>query len=345
MFFTQPANSTINTAISPSVVVQAQDAFGNPVSGISITQSVGNNPGGSTLSGGDTVVTNSSGFASFGNLSLDKPGTGYTLVASAGVPGDSLTSAAFAEAGPATQVAFIQGPTSGTVGTVVAPLITVQVEDALGNPVPGFFGISISLGANPAGGMLLGTLGQTTDYLGLATFNDLMITAPGNGYMLVAASGTLTVATSAPFDQTTTQLSFVGEPSSGNVNTAISPPVQVEAVDEAGNLLSGALITISLGTNPRRHAERHAHQTTNAQGIATFSDLQIDQPGIGYTLVATSAALVRPVSPRQPSTRLGCDATAFVEQPASGNGGAVISPRSRCRWKMPAAPGQRRSPS
>jgi hypothetical protein len=328
-FSTEPPNANlINTAISPPVVVQALDANGIPVSGISITLSIGANPGGSTLSGGGPVVTDSSGFATFSNLSLNNPGTGYTLVATAGVPGDSVTSEPFAEAGPATQVAFIQGPTSGTVDTVIAPPITVQVEDAFGNPVPGFFGISISLGTNPGGGVLLGTLGQTTDNFGFATFDDLFITAPGIGYTLVASSGTLTVATSTAFDQTTTQLSFVQQPSNGNSNTAISPSVQVEAVDEFGDPLSGVMITMTLGTNPGGGTlSGTLTQTTNAQGIATFSDLQIDQPGLGYTLVATSAS---PGSTSVTSAAFDqagvATQLAFVQQPTSGDGGAVISP-------------------
>src|SRR5262249_3812614 len=163
--------------------------------------------------------------------------------------------------------------------TVIAARIRVQVEDALGDPVPGIFGISIGLGTNPGSGVLLGGLGQTTDIFGLATFDNLFITATGIGYTLVASSGTLTVATSTAFDQTTTQLSFVQQPSNGNINTAISPAVQVEAVDGNNHPLGGVMITMTLGANPGGGTLTGGGvQTTDAQGIATFSNLLIDKP-------------------------------------------------------------------
>jgi hypothetical protein len=67
-----------------------QDAYGNTVTTDSsnVTLDIGNNPSGGTLSGTKTVAA-SGGVASFGGLSIDKVGTGYTLTAMDG----SLTSA------------------------------------------------------------------------------------------------------------------------------------------------------------------------------------------------------------------------------------------------------------
>src|SRR5256886_3686480 len=78
--------------ISPAVQVTAVDPGGNPVPTFtgSITVALGNNPGGSTLSG-TTPVAAVNGVATFVNLSLNKTGTGYTLTASASgfTPGTS----------------------------------------------------------------------------------------------------------------------------------------------------------------------------------------------------------------------------------------------------------------
>ncbi len=79
----QPGNTTTGQSIYPSVTVQVLDQFGNlTVSTTNVTVAIGNNPGGGTLSGTLTVPA-IAGVAIFSDLSIDNPGTGYTLTASA----------------------------------------------------------------------------------------------------------------------------------------------------------------------------------------------------------------------------------------------------------------------
>jgi hypothetical protein len=83
----------------PPVQVGVYDGASNLLSGgspISISMAIGNNPGGGILGGTSPVLT-SAGIATFSDLSIDQPGDGYTLVASAGV--GSATSDAFNIAG------------------------------------------------------------------------------------------------------------------------------------------------------------------------------------------------------------------------------------------------------
>src|SRR5207248_398611 len=95
VFSVQPSNTAAGAAITPAVQVTAQDAQGNTATGFAgtVTVALGTNPGGGTLSG-TTAVAAVNGVATFGNLSVNKAGTGYTLAASGtGVTG--ATSAAF----------------------------------------------------------------------------------------------------------------------------------------------------------------------------------------------------------------------------------------------------------
>ena len=71
--------------ISPAVTVRLLDHYNNLATGYSgsVTLVLGNNPGPGTL-GGTTAQPVSGGVASFGNLSINKAGNGYTLVASSG---------------------------------------------------------------------------------------------------------------------------------------------------------------------------------------------------------------------------------------------------------------------
>jgi hypothetical protein len=93
-FLQQPTSSAAGATIAPAVTVQLLDAFNN-VSNVAstVTLAIGTNPSGGVLSGTTTAAA-VAGTATFATLSIDKPGPGYTLVASsAGLP--SLTSAPF----------------------------------------------------------------------------------------------------------------------------------------------------------------------------------------------------------------------------------------------------------
>jgi len=83
-FFQQPSNTSASSSISPAVTVQIQDAGGTLVSTSSdtVTLAIGTNPGGGTLSGSLSVAA-VAGVATFGNLSINAAGVGYTLTANA----------------------------------------------------------------------------------------------------------------------------------------------------------------------------------------------------------------------------------------------------------------------
>ena len=136
-FTTQPAtNSNIAAGTTMPLVAHVVDGGGNPVPGQSITLSILNNPGSSTLSvTTNPVATNASGDATFANVSLNKVGTGYTLKAT-----DTTTPAATPAAsnafnivaGAATKLVFTTQPTNVNAGHALNT-IAVQEEDAFGN--------------------------------------------------------------------------------------------------------------------------------------------------------------------------------------------------------------------
>jgi hypothetical protein len=85
VFTVQPTTTVAGGTITPAVEVTARDAFGNVATGFAgpVTLAIGSNPGGATL-GGTTTVTAAAGVASFGTLSINNTGVGYTLVAGSG---------------------------------------------------------------------------------------------------------------------------------------------------------------------------------------------------------------------------------------------------------------------
>ena len=76
---TQPPGS-VDAGSAFGLVVVAEDGFGNvdPTFNGSETLALANNPGGATLGGARTVAA-SGGIATFGGLTVDHAGSGYTL--------------------------------------------------------------------------------------------------------------------------------------------------------------------------------------------------------------------------------------------------------------------------
>ncbi len=170
LVFTQaPSPTAASAPISPAVQVSVEDAFGNIVSasGAGIDLALGASPGGATLSG-QTHGTTQSGVASFPDLTLDKPWTGYTLVASsANLP--AATSVPFLIApgvGAAARIVITSGnQQAAPAGTALPIAYGVRVTDAYGNRV---IGAAVTWTITTGGGSV--SVGQgVTDTSGTAT--------------------------------------------------------------------------------------------------------------------------------------------------------------------------------
>jgi len=112
-FSVQPTDAVAGEAISPAVQVEIRDANGALVGNArdAVALALEANPGAGALSGTKTVNA-VGGIASFSGLSIDKAGTGYTLVASAGAIGGA-TSSSFTVSPAETKLAFAVQPSRG----------------------------------------------------------------------------------------------------------------------------------------------------------------------------------------------------------------------------------------
>lgn len=93
-FVVEPSTATAGNIITPPIQVVVRDSLGNPDAGFTaaITITIAVNPVGGNLSG-TTSVAPVNGVAQFGDLTIDRPGTGYVLRASAsGATGASSNS-------------------------------------------------------------------------------------------------------------------------------------------------------------------------------------------------------------------------------------------------------------
>ncbi len=334
VFTGQPSTTVAGGAISPAVVVTVRDAGGNTVTSFngSISLALGaGSPAGAILSG-TTTVSASSGVATFANLSLDKAGTGYSLVAS-GASLAPVTSSTFAvSVGAASQLVFAQPPTNSAAGAAISPAIRVEVRDASGNLLTSSSAnVTLALGNNPGGSTLSGT--QTRAAVsGVATFNDLSLDRVGSGYTLLATSGALPSAESASFSVaagTASQLVFLQQPSNTVAGAAITPAVSVAVRDASGNTVTSfsGTLTVSLGAgSPAGSVLAGTTSVTLASGVGTFSDLSIAQAGTGYSLQATVSGLSPVLSTPFAIQVGGASKLVLTQQPTNAVSGSSLSP-------------------
>jgi len=155
--------------------------------------------------------------------------------------------------------------------------------------------VTVAIAVNAGGGTLAGTKTVAAS-AGVATFSTLSIDKAGTGYRLAATASGLAPDTSSAFSitaGTATRLAFTVQPASTIAGVAISPAVRVAAQDNFGNTVPtfGGTITMAIATNPSGGVLSGTTAVAAVSGVATFSNLRIDQPGTGYTLRGTATGL------------------------------------------------------
>lgn len=88
-----------------------------------------------------------------------------------------------------------------------------------------------------------------------------------------------------------TQINVVVEPTTTRVGNAIAPPVQVQLLDVTGHPVD-ALVTVTLG-NPQGAVLSGTLTQGTVNGIATFSDVRVNQVGTDYFLVFYAGDLAK----------------------------------------------------
>src|SRR5207253_1656400 len=140
--------------------------------------------------------------------------------------------------------------------------------------------------------------------------------------------------TSTAFDitpGTATRLAFTQQPTNTVAGGAISPAVQLSALDPAGNLVptfTGS-VTVALGNNPGGSTLGGTTTVAAVGGVVTFSDLTLDKTAPGYWLTATGLGSATSSSFNiiaGPATQL-----VFGTQPGTTVAGQQITPAVKLR--------------
>jgi hypothetical protein len=204
--------------------------------------------------------------------------------------------------GSSPTLAFTTQPTNTTAGAPL-PTIRVSAEDGAGHTQASFGGpVTVALAGNPGAGTLAGTV-TVAAVNGVATFPDLRIDKAASGYTLAAAASGLTGDQSTAFTVNpgpASVLVFTVQPHNTVPLATIQPPVQVTAFDAFGNQASdfAGTVRIALGHNGSLGGSATLSGTTTqsaVKGVATFSDLSINQSSVTYYTLTAAFGTGTPV--------------------------------------------------
>jgi subtilisin-like proprotein convertase family protein len=250
-----------------SVTVTARDASGNVATGYTGTVHFTSSDPQAGLPADYTFTAADAGTHTF---STTLKTAGNEFISATDTVQNTLTSTGTVMVIPAAadHLVFGQQPTNTAPGAAISPAVTVRVVDAYNNLLTGdnTDSVNLALGANPGGGTLQGVTTATV-HGGIATFSGLSVTKPGNGYTLVAHSGSLTAATSASFAVAT---------SSALVFNSTDLPQTIHYVGQPGGLI------VSLINVPQNVSIASVKVQVNIT-YPRDSDLVFDLIAPGYT--------------------------------------------------------------
>ncbi|NOT06984.1 MAG: hypothetical protein HOP28_02150, partial [Gemmatimonadales bacterium] len=329
------ASVSSGVAFAQQPVIQLQDQSNNAVSqlGVTITAAIATGTG--TLGGTLTANTNAAGAASFTDLMLTGASGNFTLTFTSGALTAANSGTITLGAGSATKLTITTQPSATAAsGAAFAQQPVIQLRDGSDNPVAQA-GVNVTVAIATGGGTLGGTATVATNASGVATFAGLSIAGIVGDRTLTFTSGALTAATSTAISITVgaqAALTITTQPSAAPVNdVAFAQQPVIQLRDGGGNavLTAGVTVTAAIASGAVTLGGTLT-ANTDANGVATFTNLKITGAVGNRTLTFTSGGLTAPTSgtigvthgaatnitiTTQPSASAANDA-AFPQQPA-----------------------------
>ncbi len=263
----------------------------------------------------NTITTGTDGNGAWANCSVDKVGTGYSLIATSGTVHDN-SSTFNVVAGPAAKLLFTSVP-SGTVTTALG-IIAVQAYDLGGNPVAVSANVTLSISTNSGSFSCSATLAnRSLDAGGAFSWGACLQTIAGS-YTVTAAqassspSPAMTSATSTfqvtsgPANKLAVCWGAVGAtastcsttaPTNTTGGTTFIPQPTIVVQDVNGNTVTSdntTTVALSIASGTPLGTMAGTLTCTGGltlrvtAGVASFSGCSIDKAATGYRLTATS---------------------------------------------------------
>ena len=314
-------SAPVNAQLPQPLVVEVDDAFGNPIAGVVVAWTIEGGGGvseASTTTGSDgrTAVTRTLGGAA---------GIQRTLASVEGLVGSPVAFVHTATAGAASGVTIVSG--NGQIGPVSTELpqpLTVQVRDAGSNPVPS---VAVAWVIRGGGGSVTPTM-STTDANGVATAAWTLGPAPGANTLSAVVSGigvaefTATATGGAP-----ARLTILTQPSGTAVSGVVlgQQPV-IQLVDASGNAArqAGVEVQVAIGSGGGSLVGT-TFATSDAEGRATFAGLALVGGNGNRTLRFSADGFASVTSAQISLTAASTVTTITSDAPDPSDAGAQVT--------------------
>jgi hypothetical protein len=264
-------SKTAGTAFTITTIT-ALDANSNTATGFTSPVTFGGTAGVTGTSGAFTA-----GVLSNASVAPTVAGSNLTVTVNDGSGHTGSATIVTVNPAAATKLAYTTVPTTGTAGTAFS--VTVQSQDAYGNPASPTSNTTITLSKASGGGTLSGTLTGTISTSG----NSVTISTPvysksdtmtltataaaGETSLTAVTSGNIVFSAGAPY----MLIWSVGPPSSITRGTAISNAMIVLIEDQNGNLTtSTASVALTLYKPTGNDSVSVGTPVTAVSGTATF---------------------------------------------------------------------------
>lgn len=293
-----PQSAAVSSAFTTALQATVKDASNNPVSGVTVTFTApasGASGKFANNSNTTTAITNASGVATASTFTANTTTGAYTVTASASGVGSPANFSLTNTAGTAAKF-VVSAPANASAGTPFS--VTVTAQDSSGNTATNYTGTAkFTLGTTDASATVPANYTFTGGDSGQHTFTN-GFTLTKSGTQTVTATDTITASINGTTGNisvaggTGTKLAFGQQPSTALAGSSILPAVTVVIEDQFGNTTaSTANVSLAIGTNPSGGTLGGTTTIAAVNGTATFSTLNINNAGTGYTLAATSGSL------------------------------------------------------
>ncbi len=199
--------------------------------------------------------------------------------------------------------------------------LTITALDAWGRVADGYGGTAALSSTDPAG-VLPASLTFTA---GVASLTARFRTAGARS--LAATDGAIQGGASTTVEPgPDAELRLTAQPPTAAAGPFL-PAVQITVADAFGNRTSSAaVVTLSLGANPRGDTLQGTTTVSAVSGVATFGGVYLQYAAEGYTLVASATGLTSVESSPFAVVAGPPAALTFTQEPAAAVAGEVLSP-------------------
>ena len=306
--------AAVSAGVAGSVEVTARDAYGNVATGYTGTVKFTSSDAAAALPAETAFIAADGGRKLFPGVVLST--TGSQTVTETDTVTASLTHSLTVSvvSGTATQLVLSVPATPVTAGSSFS--VQVTLRDSSGNIATDYTG-TVHFSSTDAQAVLPPDTAFTAADAGQKTFTGVELRTAGS--QSITATDTAVAAMTDTASTTVTaaspsRLVFSTQPVNGNVRAALAE-VSLAIQDAYGNTNTTAtpLVTVSLTGGSAAATLSGTLSATASGGVATFSDLSIDQEGTGFQLLASADPLT------------GATSTAFNITDNRAPAAAVIS--------------------